>query len=204
MDLRENETEIEKLTVMLSKIQNIYYKKKELLEELQLEIADLKEVLNYLNSMISNKSFQSADTIFTKSLQKAEKKPVEEQYFVEEIPKEKVKGTNIKRKIFSKDNDKESKLLCVLNFFDFNQVEIKFFNPQERLIEETSDDFIQIFLKGALLKIKDDNPDLNLEYEHFKDSNLIELIRISNLRTIQEYDLITSKLRELLAKQVDS
>ncbi len=204
MDLGDNETEIEKLSQMLSKIQNLYYKKKEQLEELQIEISELREVLNFLNSLVSDKSFQSADKIYSRSLQEVEKKPTEEQYFVEEIPKERVKGTNIKRKIFSKRKEKESKLLCVLNFLDFNKVEIKLLDPMDREIRETSEDFIGIFLRGALLKIKDINPDLDLNYDYFKNSKLIERIKISNLKTIQEFDLITSKMRELLAKEIGS
>ena len=204
MDLGDNETETEKLSQMLSKIQNLYYKKKEQLEELQIEISELREVLNFLNSFVSDKSFQSADKIYSRSLQEVEKKPTEEQYFVEEIPKERVKGTNIKRKIFSKGKEKESKLLCVLNFLDFNKVEIKLLDPMDREIRETSEDFIGIFLRGALLKIKDINPDLDLNYDYFKNSKLIERIKISNLKTIQEFDLITSKIRELLAKEIGS
>jgi len=38
MDLGDNETEIEKLSQILSKIQNLYNKKNEQLEELQNEI----------------------------------------------------------------------------------------------------------------------------------------------------------------------
>ena len=204
MDLGDNETEIEKLSQVLTKIQNLYYKKKEQLEELQIEISELKEVLNYLNSLISDKSFQSADKIYSQSLQELDKKSAEEEYFVEEMPEEKVKGTNIKRKIFSKDKEKESKLLCILNFLDFNKVEIKFIDPMDRSIRETSEDFISIFLRGSLLKIKDTNPDLDLSYDYFKNSKLIECIKISNLKTIQEFDLITSKIRELLAKPVNS
>ncbi len=204
MDLGDNETEIEKLSQVLTKIQNLYYKKKEQLEELQIEISELREVLNYLNSLISDKSFQSADKIYSQSLQEVDKKSAEEEYFVEEMPEEKVKGTNIKRKIFSKGKEKESKLLCILNFLDFNKVEIKFIDPMDRSIRETSEDFISIFLRGALLKIKDNNPDLDLSYDYFKNSKLIECIMISNLKTIQEFDLITSKMRELLAKEIGS
>ena len=69
----------------------------------------------------------------------------------------------------------------MLNFLDFNEVKIKLIDPKDRAIRETSEDFIRIFLKGALLKIKDSNPDLDLEYEHYKNSNLIERIKISNL-----------------------
>ena len=204
MGIRDNETEIEKLSLMLSKIQNLHYKKKEQLEELQVEISELKEVLNFLNSLISNKSFQSADNLYTNSLQEADTKSIEEQYFIEEVPKERVKGTNIKRKIFSKGEEKDSKLLCVLNFLDFNHVEIKLIEPQDRSIRESSENFITIFLRGALLKIKDDNPDLELNYDYFKNSKLIERINLTNLKSIQEFDLITSKMRELLAKEVGS
>ena len=137
-------------------------------------------------------------------MQELEKKSAEEEYFVKEMPKERVEGTNIKRKIFSKGNEKESNLLCILNFLDFNKVEIKLIDPVDRSIRETSEDFITIFLRGALLKIKDDNPDLDLEYKYFKNSKLIEQIKISNLKSIQEFDLITSKMRELLAKQIGS
>jgi len=204
MGIRDNETEIEKLSLMLSKIQNLHYKKKEQLEELQVEISELKEVLNFLNSLISNKSFQSADKLYTNSLQEADTKSIEEQYFIEEVPKERVKGTNIKRKIFSKGEEKDSKLLCVLNFLDFNHAEIKLIEPQDRSIRESSENFITIFLRGALLKIKDDNPDLELNYDYFKNSKLIERINLTNLKSIQEFDLITSKMRELLAKEVGS
>lgn len=201
MDLEDKDSEIEKLSQMLSKIQNLYYKKKEQLQELQLEISELREVLNHLNSFISNKSFQSADEIYSKSIKKA---PVEERYFVEEVPKERVKGTNIKRKIFSKDKGKESKLLCILNFIDFNTIEIKFIDPPERAIKETSEGFVRIFLKGALVKIKDTSPKLSVNYDYFKDSDLIEKIKISNLNSINEYDLVTSKMRELLAQEISS
>jgi len=204
MGIRDNETEIEKLSLMLSKIQNLYYKKKEQLDELQTEILELKDVLNFLNSLISNKSFQSADKIYTNLLQGVEKKSLEEQYFVEEVPKERVKGTNIKRKIFSKEEEKDSKLLCVLNFLDLNKVEIKLIEPQERSIRESSEDFITIFLRGALLRIKDDNPELDLSYDYFKNTKYIESIKLSNLKSMNEFDLITSKMRELLAKQVST
>ena len=204
MDIGDNETEIEKLSLMLTKIQNLYYKKNEQLGELQVEISELREVLNFLNSLISNKSFQSADKIYSDSLQEAKMKAIEEQYFVEEIPKERVKGANIKRKIFSEGEEEKAKLICVLDFLDFHLVEIKFIEPQERSIRETSEDFITIFLRGALLKIKDDNPDLDLEYEYYKNSKLIERIKVSNLKSMQEFDLITLKMRELLAKQIIS
>jgi len=203
MDREDKDQETEKLSKILSKIQNLYYKRKEQLEELQIEIDELKEVLTYLNTLISTKSFLSADEIYQQTL-KEEKNSVDENYFIEEIPKEKVKGTNIKRKIFTKDNDKEPDLLCVLNFYDLNRVEIKFIDPEKRSIKETSEEFIRIFLKGALIKIKESNSTMDLVYHHFKNTDLIEIIKISNLNSISEYDLITSKIRELLAKEVSN
>ncbi len=196
MDGQDKEKEIEKLSKVLSSIQNLYYKKKEQLDELQLEITELKEVLNNLNSIVSIKSFHSADELYHKALDTLEKEEVSvEEYFQEEVPIEKAKGTKIKRKIFSKD-DKD--LLCVLNFVDFNQIEIKFIDPDTRNIKETSEEFISIFLRGALIPIKEKYPEMKLGYIHFKTSNIIEKIQISNITSVNDYDLITSKIRELL------
>ena len=201
MDFGDNETEIEKLSQILTKIQNLYNKKNEQLEELQNEISDLREVLNLLNSMISTKSFQSADIIYSKSMQEVDKKQDDTQYFVNDISSDRVKDTNIKRKIFSEADEKDSKLLGILNFLDLNKVHIKLIDPMDRKIRETSEAFIRTFLKEALLKIKDTNPDLALNYEYFKNSDVIECIIITNLKSIEEFDLITSKMRELLTRK---
>jgi len=203
MDHKKEETDIQKLSSMLSKIQDLYYKKKEQLEELQLEISELRDIINYLNSLISNKSFYSADEIYTKTLNKR-KELSEDDYFIEEIPREKVKDTNIKRKIFSKEGEKDTNLLCILNFYDFNEVEIKFIEPETRFIKESSEDFVRIFLKGAFIKIKESNPNLSVSYNYYKNTDMIESMNISNLNSIKEYDLITSKIRELLASEITS
>lgn len=194
MENSEKDSEIEKLTKILSTIQNLYYKKKEQIDELQVEISELKNVLNYLNSMVSSKSFHSADEIYHKALDQINTVPMNE-LFKEEIQKDNLKGSSIKRKIFSKD---DQELLCVLKFIDFNLVIIKFTNPSKNPIRETSEDFINIFLRGALIKIKEKNPDLKLNYKYFKDTDIIENIEISNLKSINDYDLITSKIKQLL------
>ena len=195
MDDNEKKISLEKLSEILSTIQNIYYKKNEQIEELQQEIADLKEVLNYLNSIISIQSFHSADELYQKAKNKLEKSdlPIEE-YFQEEIPDDNAKGTKIKSKIFSEDDN----LLCILNFIDSNMIDIKFIEPEVRNIQETSEDFIGIFLREALLPIKDENPELEVNYRHYKDSNIIENIEILNIKSIKDFDLIVAKLRELL------
>ena len=196
MEGKEKEKEVQTLSKILSIIQNLYYKKKEQLDEIQLEISELKEVLNHLNSIVSNKSFYSADEVYNKALNIVAKEEVPvENYFQDEIPGEKAKGTKIKRKIFSKD---DQDLLCVLNFIDFNQIEIKFIDPEIRNIKETSEDFISIFLRGALIPIKEKHPELKLNYIGFKNSDIIEKIQINNVTSINDYDLITDKIRELL------
>ena len=196
MESNKKENETEKLTRILSIIQNLYYKKKDQLDDLKLEISEIQSVLNNLNSLVSNKSFSSADELYSKSHAK-EKKSFDE-YFNEEISEETFKGTNIKRKIFSNQDQEEENLLCVLNLYDFKKVEIKFIDPEIRGIQETSGNFINIFLKGALIKIKENNPNLSISYQ-FKNIDKIEYITISNLSSIEDYDLITAKIRELLA-----
>jgi len=199
MDSNNKENETEKLTRILSVVQNLYYKKKEQLEDLELEISDLQSILNQINSLISNKSFSSADELYSK-LQSLEKTPIDD-YFKEEISEETFKGTNIKRKIFANQNQKEENLLCVLNLYDFKRVEIKFIDPENRAIQETSERFINVFLKGALIRIKENNPNLSISYR-FKNTDKIEYITISNLSSIEDYDLITEKIRELLAREM--
>ncbi|MFX0049245.1 MAG: hypothetical protein ACFE8G_13970 [Candidatus Hermodarchaeota archaeon] len=196
MESNNKEKETEKLTRILSIVQNLYYKKKEQLEDLKLEISEIQTVLTIINSLISNQSFSSADELYSK-LHSQENKSIDK-FFTEKISEETFKGTNIKRKIFSNQNQQEENLLCVLNLYDFKKVEIKFIDPEKRGIQETSENFINIFLKGALIKIKENNPNLNISYR-FKNIDKIEYITISNLSSIEDYDLITAKIRELLA-----
>ena len=197
MDSKDAENETEKLTQVLSIVQNLYYKKKEQLDDLKLEISELHTVLDYLNSLISKQSFSSADEIYSK-LTNREEKSIDD-YFKKDISQEDFDGTNLKRKIFSSPNEKEEDLLCVLNLYDFKRVEIKFIDPVKREIQETSENFIDIFLKGALIKIKENNPNLSINYTFFKNSDKVEYIHISNLSSIEDYDLITDKITELLA-----
>ena len=175
---KEPSSEIEKLTVVLSKIQNVYSMKKEQLESLQIEISELKEILNSLNTIISTKSFKSADEIYSKLVESSDKQ-----------------GTKIKRKIFSED---ETQLLCILNFFDFNKIEVKFLEPEKTAIKESSENFLTIFLKGALIKIKERNPEMLVNYEFYKNTELIEYIHISNVSSIDDFDMVDSKIRDLI------
>ncbi len=196
IDKDERELEIEKLTEILSKLQNLYYKKQEQLEDLKLQISEMKEIINTLNFLISKQSFHSADELYLQKVKELETKP--EKYFEDKLPKDIVKGTILKRKIFANDEEREGELLCILNFTDLSQLNIKFINPKITAIKETSESFINIFLKSALIKIKEQKPDLELGYEYFKDTDIIENIKISNLRGIEDFDLISEKIRELL------
>lgn len=189
-------SDIEKLTKILSKIQDLYYQKKEQLEDLKIQIKNLREILNILNSIISKRSFASADEIYFHSIHKPEK------YFSEKIPKEKLENALIKRKIYSSIDENEQNLLAILEFRNMNEAHIKIINPKALLIKETLDEFITIFLKGALIKIIDKNPNLKVNYNFLKDSDIIKSIEIKNLNNIKEFDLITIKMRELLLKLV--
>jgi len=148
MESNNEENETEKLTRILSIVQNLYYKKKEQLDDLKSEISDLQNILTDINSLVSNQSFSSADELLYSKLQTPEEKPIDE-YFNEDISEETFKGTNIKRKIFSGQSQEEENLTCVLNLYDLKKVEIKFIDPEKRGIRETSENFINIFLKGA-------------------------------------------------------
>ncbi|MBD3338750.1 MAG: hypothetical protein GF353_06565 [Candidatus Lokiarchaeota archaeon] len=186
------DSDLEKLTDILSSVRELYYKKKEQLEDLKLEIEKIKDVLNQLNSMVSNKSFHGADEIYQSKTIGFTKENIEE--YVED--KNNNKGSKLKRKIFSKNRES---LVCVLSFTDFKTIEIKFLNPNDLMIKETLDKFINIFLKGALIQIKENNPELDLHYSYYKNSDIIEAILIKNVNSMDDYDLITDKVEDLLA-----
>ena len=160
-------TEIEKLSEILSSIQSLYYKKKERLHELENEISTLKATLDKLNSIISSKSFHSADELYSEAQIEPTAEPREksgEQYFIENIPQEQVSGTKIKRKIFLQKGEEEE-LICILNLYDMDELEIKILQPKKYKLKETSEHFIKVFLKEALIKIKESNADMRLNYE---------------------------------------
>jgi hypothetical protein len=198
MQNKPKESEVKKLTKVLSSLQNLYYKKKDRLKELEEEISELKDMLNNLNKIISQKSFTDADQIYSQQAEMESQEEYEDKdYFIKDMPQEKLKGTKIKRKIFLQKSDGEEELICILNLYDMDKLEIKILEPAEYNIKETSEPFIKLFLKGALIKIKEGNPDLELSYKYFKDTDIIERILISNLKSMDSYDLITDKIREL-------
>ncbi len=51
------------------------------------------------------------------------------------------------------------------------------------------------------IKIKEKKSSLQVKYIHYKKSDNIEIIEISNLNSINDYDLVTAKIRELLASE---
>ena len=195
---KENESEIVKLTNILSIVQNLYYKKKERLEDLKEEIENIKEVIQTLKSIISPKSFISAD----KMMKKKETHQINEEnideYFKEGLQEENAKGTKIKRKVFSEGKGDNQKLLCILNFIDFEKVIIKILHPELTPLQESSEDFVKIFLKEALVKIKEGNPDLDVKYHYYQDSELIQMIEIFQVKSVEDYDLITAQIQDLL------
>ena len=194
MDNDKRDLDIEKLTEILSKIQNVYYRKQEQLEELRQQISEMKEIINSLNFLISKQSFHSADELYLQKVKELETKP--EKYFDDELSKDIVEGTTLKRKIFASPEERE--LLCLLEFKDMSQLEIIFTNPELTTLRETSESFINILLKGALVKIKEENDEMGYELELIKDTDIIKTIKISNLRSINDLDLIEDKIRELI------
>ncbi|MEJ2249630.1 MAG: hypothetical protein P8Y97_08225, partial [Candidatus Lokiarchaeota archaeon] len=137
MEVEDKDSETKKLAQILSAIQNIYDQKKEQLEQLESEISELRKILRDLNSIISTKSFFSADQLYEVAQDhKVQEGDIDEtELFQKDLSKEKLKNTKIKRKIFSDEDERN--LLAILNLTDLNNLEIKFFNPKEKNIKET-------------------------------------------------------------------
>ncbi|MBN1801062.1 MAG: hypothetical protein JW891_06105 [Candidatus Lokiarchaeota archaeon] len=190
--------DIEKLVRITSDIQDLYLKKLQQLDDLKNEVSDLKDVLNSLKSMVSIHSFKGADEIYSKSISRCE--DGSDNYFQETVHPDKIGGGKLKRKIFAPDSKKGEKLIAILTFVGMKEITVKFLYPEESSIRETSESFIRVFIKEALVKVKEKNPDLNVTYEYLKKSDLISLIKILNVSTIDDFDLITSKIQDLLIK----
>ena len=48
------------------------------------------------------------------------------------------------------------------------------------------------------MKIKEENNEMGYELESYKDTDIIKSIKITKLKTINNLDLISDKIRELL------
>ena len=79
MSMHSNEKDTKNLTELLSKLQTLYHQKKEQLEVLHQEIEELRSILASLNTLISTKSFLSADQLYS------EKEKIVKDYFKEDV-----------------------------------------------------------------------------------------------------------------------
>jgi len=99
------------------------------------------------------------------------------------------------RKIYTPNNE----LFATMTFPNIDTIQIKVMNPFKYKIQETSDDYLQIFLKEALIKIKEQNPQLSVNYTFIRNTPFIESITISHIHRSTHLDLISEKFGELVA-----
>jgi len=99
------------------------------------------------------------------------------------------------RKIYTPNNE----LFAIMTLTDIDTIQIKITNPFKYKIQETSDDYLQIFLKEALIKIKELNPHLSVNYTFVRNTPFIENITISHIHKSTHLDLISEKFGELIA-----
>jgi len=99
------------------------------------------------------------------------------------------------RKFYTHNNE----LFATMTMTDPNTIQIKVINPYKFKIRETSESYLQIFLKEALLKIKEENSNLNVHYTFVKNTPFIENITISHIQRTAHLNLISKKIGELIA-----
>ncbi len=178
----DGKNEIEKLVNIHRTLNKQYLDKKELIKKLTEEVNELKLVINQLNKVISGKSFTTASNLLSA-----------EDLFKESIGS-KGSGTLIKRKLFSKNND----LLCILKFLDFKKVEILFVEPEKIDVREKSEIFINDFIQQILIKIKENEPRLEMKIDKCKNLDSIQRIEINNVSKLEYFDLIEFGIRKVL------
>ncbi|MFX1233527.1 MAG: leucine-rich repeat domain-containing protein [Promethearchaeota archaeon] len=103
-------------------------------------------------------------------------------------------NTNYKKRFYTHNNE-----LFAIMIQKTDTIHIQILNPLRFKIQETSDDYLNIFLKEALLKIKEQNPQLNVDYNFVRNTLFIENITITHVNVSTHLDLITKKFGELIA-----
>ncbi|MFO7798098.1 MAG: hypothetical protein R6W84_18315 [Promethearchaeia archaeon] len=111
--------------------------------------------------------------------------------------RESVITSKIERKFYSKNDE----LLCVVNYLDFNRVNITFVNPDQFKLEKSSKIFKNIFSEKIISDLKQKNPEIKINYNLHENSEIIESIDILNIGNISNYNYICEKLMELLSEK---
>jgi hypothetical protein len=111
--------------------------------------------------------------------------------------RESVITSKIERKFYSRND----KLLCIVNFLDFNRVNITFVNPDKFEIEKSSEVFRSNFDERTISELKNNNPKIKVNYHHYEDSDIIESIDILNVDHISDYNFICERIMELLSEK---
>lgn len=108
---------------------------------------------------------------------------------------ETVISSKIERRFYSKGDN----LLCIVNYLDFNRIVINFVNPDKLNITDKSEEYMEVFKTDAIGKLKEENPAIDVAYDYYDETEVIESIEILNVDSIETYNYITSKVMELLS-----
>ncbi|MCK4238998.1 MAG: hypothetical protein KAX33_07760, partial [Candidatus Lokiarchaeota archaeon] len=83
-------------------------------------------------------------------------------------------------------------------FFDFKKVEILFVEPEKIDVREKSEIFINDFIQQILIKIKENEPRLEMKIDKCKNLDSIQRIEINNVSKLEYFDLIEFGIRKVL------
>lgn len=113
--------------------------------------------------------------------------------------RESIISSKIERKFYSKNE----KLLSIVNFHDFNRVNITFVNPDKFNIEKNSKIFKKTFEHQTISELKEKNSEIKVKYHHYENSDIIESINLLNIQNISDYNYICEKIMELLSEKAE-
>jgi len=105
-------------------------------------------------------------------------------------------STKIDREFYSHRNE----LLCHIYYLDYNRVFIRFAQLETIKVDRQSDLFKKVFLGEIVKYLEDKIPDLIIDYKYYGQTTIIKAIEIINLNSFEDYDFITSKIMDLLAR----
>lgn len=107
--------------------------------------------------------------------------------------------SKIERRFYSNDD----RLLCIVNYLDFNRIVINFVNPDKFRITDKSDRLMDDFKSDTLGTLKEEHPSIKVTYDFYNESDIIESIEILNVNSIEIYNFVTSMVMQLLSAQTE-
>jgi hypothetical protein len=175
------ESEIKVLLELNENLQTVIQDKYNQIQQFENEISLLKSKINEITNLISDGSFQTAETL------------MDTESFIKNHENTSFTNLNYTRKLFSKNDQ----LLATVKFQD-SIIFIRLIIPKITKLTQTS--YMTNFVKPVLVNLKRIENDLMQETTVFKDNSeeYVDSITLKNIKSFESFDLIVKNIEKLI------